>query len=144
MSDRTSIDLKNPFPSLDAIELATYEWQMWADGIGELGQRKLKAATVLISRIGGVGGTVALQLAAAGIGKLILAHAGEIKASDLNRQLLMSPRSNRSIQSGDRSSKTACAQPAIELGTPQREHKCRKCTNFDKRSRYRCRLCTIV
>lgn len=86
----TPIDMESDFPNLDVMELATYEWQMWADGIGELGQRKLKAATVLISRIGGVGGTVALQLAAAGIGKLILAHAGDIKPSDLNRQLLMS------------------------------------------------------
>ena len=74
---------------LDEAERAVYEWQMWADGIGEEGQRKLKAASVLISRIGGVGGTVAYQLAAAGVGKLLLAHAGRIKPSDLNRQLLM-------------------------------------------------------
>ena len=74
---------------LDEVERAVYEWQMWADGVGEAGQQKLKAASVLISRIGGVGGTVAYQLAAAGVGKLVLAHAGNIKPSDLNRQLLM-------------------------------------------------------
>jgi molybdopterin/thiamine biosynthesis adenylyltransferase len=39
--------------------------------------------------VGGLGGVVALQLAAAGIGKLILAHAGNVKPSDLNRQVLM-------------------------------------------------------
>lgn len=76
-------------PQLDESDRSIYEWQMWADGIGEMGQRKLKASSVLISRIGGVGGTVAYQLAAAGVGKLILAHAGDIKPSDLNRQLLM-------------------------------------------------------
>jgi molybdopterin/thiamine biosynthesis adenylyltransferase len=76
-------------PELDDSDRAIYEWQMWAEGIGELGQRKLKGASVLISRIGGVGGTVAYQLAAAGVGKLVLAHAGAIKPSDLNRQLLM-------------------------------------------------------
>lgn len=86
---RLAIDWEDNLPKLDEMERATYEWQMWAAGIGEIGQRKLKATSVLISRIGGVGGTVAYQLAAAGIGKLILAHAGEIKASDLNRQLLM-------------------------------------------------------
>ena len=32
---------------------------------------------------------MAYELAAAGIGRLILAHAGDVKASDLNRQLLM-------------------------------------------------------
>jgi molybdopterin/thiamine biosynthesis adenylyltransferase len=56
--------------------------------MGESGQRKLKAASVLISRVGGVGGTVALQLAAAGVGRLVLATGGVLKPSDLNRQLL--------------------------------------------------------
>jgi len=70
-------------------EKKTYEWQMWVPGLGEEGQRKLKGATVLISRCGGVGGAAAYQLAAAGIGRLVLAHAGALKPSDLNRQLLM-------------------------------------------------------
>ncbi len=69
-------------------ERALYEWQMWTPGIGEDGQRKLKGASVLISRVGGLGGLVALELAAAGVGKLILAHAGNLQPSDLNRQLL--------------------------------------------------------
>ncbi len=56
---------------------------------GEAGQQKLKGATVLISRAGGVGGLVAYQLAAAGVGRLIIAHAGNVRPSDLNRQLLM-------------------------------------------------------
>ena len=77
-------------PALDDMERSIYQWQMWAEGIGELGQRKLKGASVLISRVGGVGGTVAHQLAAAGIGRIVLAHAGPIRHSDLNRQLLMS------------------------------------------------------
>ena len=62
---------------------------MWTPDIGEDGQRKLKAASVLVSRIGGVGGSVAYYLAAAGVGKLVLAHAGNVKPGDLNRQLLM-------------------------------------------------------
>lgn len=70
-------------------ERARYEWQIWTPDIGEAGQQKLKAASVFVSRIGGVGGTVAYYLAAAGIGKLVLAHAGNVKPSDLNRQLLM-------------------------------------------------------
>lgn len=70
-------------------EKATYEWQMWVPDFGEAGQQKLKAASVMISRAGGVGGVVAYQLAAAGIGKLVIAHAGNVKHSDLNRQLLM-------------------------------------------------------
>ena len=76
-------------PALTEEEQARYEWQMWTPDIGEEGQARLKAASVLVSRIGGVGGTVAYYLAAAGIGKLVLAHAGNVKPSDLNRQLLM-------------------------------------------------------
>ena len=75
-------------PHLTDEERAIYEWQMWVPGVGEEGQRKLKAASVLISRVGGLGGLVALELAAAGVGKLVLAHAGELQPSDLNRQLL--------------------------------------------------------
>ncbi|HEY1052389.1 MAG TPA: HesA/MoeB/ThiF family protein [Prosthecobacter sp.] len=75
-------------PDLTASERALYEWQMWVPGVGEEGQKRLKAASVLISRVGGLGGVVALELAAAGVGKLVLAHAGDLKASDLNRQLL--------------------------------------------------------
>ncbi|MCA9193029.1 MAG: HesA/MoeB/ThiF family protein [Planctomycetales bacterium] len=70
-------------------ERAIYEWQLSVPGFGVVGQTKLKAATALVSRVGGVGGLVAYQLAAAGIGRLILAHAGNVKSSDLNRQLLM-------------------------------------------------------
>lgn len=76
-------------PELTTDEQRRYEWQMWVRGFGAAGQRRLRATTVFISRIGGVGGTVALQLAAAGIGRLILAHAGEVRLDDLNRQLLM-------------------------------------------------------
>lgn len=70
-------------------ERAVYEWQLDVPGFGESGQEKLKNASVLVSRCGGLGSVVAYELAAAGIGKLILAHAGNVKESDLNRQLLM-------------------------------------------------------
>lgn len=77
-----------PQPLTDE-ERAIWEWQMWVPGFGEEGQEKLKGASVLISRCGGLGGVVAYELAAAGVGKLIIAHAGNVKPSDLNRQLLM-------------------------------------------------------
>jgi len=75
-------------PTLTQEERAIYEWQMWVPGFGEEGQRKLKGASVLISRCGGLGGVVACELAAAGVGRLVLAHAGNLKPADLNRQLL--------------------------------------------------------
>ena len=76
-------------PLTDA-ERAVYEWQLWVQGFGEPGQELLKGSSVLVSRCGGVGGMVACELAAAGVGRLVLAHAGNLRPSDLNRQLLMS------------------------------------------------------
>ena len=76
-------------PELNEIEQEIYSWQTTVDGFGEDGQRRLKNASVMISRVGGLGGLVAYELAAAGIGRLILAHGGNLKPSDLNRQLLM-------------------------------------------------------
>jgi molybdopterin/thiamine biosynthesis adenylyltransferase len=70
-------------------ERAVYEWQMWVDDFREAGQEALKGSSVLVSRVGGLGSVVAYQLAAAGVGTLVLAHAGNVKLSDLNRQLLM-------------------------------------------------------
>ena len=75
--------------TLNELEEEIYSWQMDVTGFGLEGQQKLKQATVMISRCGGLGGVVAYELAAAGIGRLVLAHAGNIKPSDLNRQLLM-------------------------------------------------------
>ena len=68
---------------------AIYEWQLDVPGFGEAGQAKLRHSTALISRCGGLGGPLAFSLAAAGFGKLILAHAGDLRPDDLNRQILM-------------------------------------------------------
>lgn len=71
-------------------ELAIYEWQLDVPNFGKVGQEKLRNATALVSRVGGLGGPLAMQLATAGFGKIILVHEGNLKHSDLNRQMLMS------------------------------------------------------
>ncbi len=68
----------------------TYAWQLDVPGFGEAGQAMLRASTALISRVGGLGGPLALSLAAAGVGRIILAHGGPLREDDLNRQILMS------------------------------------------------------
>ena len=80
---------ENILPELTSLEQEIYSWQTTIVAFGETGQRRLRAASVMVSRIGGLGGLVAYELAAAGIGRLILAHAGNLRLSDLNRQLLM-------------------------------------------------------
>ena len=76
-------------PELTTDEVEAYGWQIPVGGFGELAQRRLKGASVLVSRVGGLGGMVAFELAAAGVGRLILAHGGNLRSDDLNRQLLM-------------------------------------------------------
>ncbi|CAN1211274.1 Protein HesA [Tumidithrix helvetica PCC 7403] len=77
------------FPTLSSIELERYRRQMMLPNFGEEAQKKLKSATVLVTGVGGLGGTAALYLAVAGIGKLILVRGGELRLDDMNRQVLM-------------------------------------------------------
>ncbi|MEI6727661.1 MAG: ThiF family adenylyltransferase, partial [Actinomycetes bacterium] len=72
--------------------LNVFQWlsSKGISGFGPHGQQRLKAARVLVSRAGGVGGAAATYLAAAGIGRLVIAHAGPLRLDDLNRQTLMS------------------------------------------------------
>lgn len=52
-------------------------------------QERLKDSTALIAGVGGLGGTAALYLVVAGIGKVVLAHYGQLTQSNMNRQILM-------------------------------------------------------
>jgi molybdopterin-synthase adenylyltransferase len=70
-------------------ELERFKRQLTLAGFTEDHQVKLKNSTALIAGVGGVGGTAALYLAIAGIGRLKLVHAGVLTSSNLNRQILM-------------------------------------------------------
>lgn len=70
-------------------ELERYRRQLMLDGLTIEHQQALKASTALIAGIGGLGGTAALYLAVAGIGKLVFAHHGNLTLSNMNRQILM-------------------------------------------------------
>lgn len=52
------------------------------------GQERLKNATALITRVGGMGGPASLMLTMAGVGRVIIAHGGKMISPDLNRQVL--------------------------------------------------------
>jgi molybdopterin/thiamine biosynthesis adenylyltransferase len=70
-------------------ELERYKRQLMLRGFTPDHQRRLKHASALVAGVGGLGGTAALYLAAAGIGRLVLAHSGNLTLSNLNRQVLM-------------------------------------------------------
>ncbi len=70
-------------------ERARYSRQIRLDSFGEAAQLKLKNSTALVSRVGGVGGTAAMNLVRAGIGRVILAHHGLVVPEYLNRMQLV-------------------------------------------------------
>jgi adenylyltransferase/sulfurtransferase len=72
--------------SLHERELSRYSRQILL--FGEVGQQRLKDATVFIAGAGGLGCPVALYLAAAGIGEIRIADRDEVELTNLNRQVL--------------------------------------------------------
>lgn len=55
--------------------------------IGEHGQEKLKAASVLVAGVGGLGSVSAQYLCRAGVGKLTIIDSQDVQVTDLNRQI---------------------------------------------------------
>ncbi|MBN3871230.1 MULTISPECIES: HesA/MoeB/ThiF family protein [unclassified Nostoc] len=75
--------------NLTPSQLERYHRQMMLPNFGEAAQKRLKSATVLVTGVGGLGGTSALYLAVAGVGRLILVRGGDLRLDDMNRQVLM-------------------------------------------------------
>ena len=69
-------------------EILRYSRHLLIPEVGLEGQKKLKAASVLIIGTGGLGSPVALYLAAAGIGRLGLVDFDVVDSSNLQRQVI--------------------------------------------------------
>ena len=68
-----------------------FDRQLVMAGFDQADQDRLADAHVLLAGVGGVGGATATYLAAAGVGRITIAHPGSLELPDLNRQTLMRP-----------------------------------------------------
>ncbi len=75
-------------PKLSHEEVMRYSRHQLVPEVGLAGQRKLKAASVLIVGTGGLGSPVALYLAAAGVGRIGLVDYDTVERTNLQRQVL--------------------------------------------------------
>lgn len=91
-----------------------YSRQLLLEEFGVEGQQKLQRASVLIIGLGGLGAPAALWLAAAGVGKLLLADDDTLHISNLQRQILY-----RSADCGQ--AKASLAQQQLQALNPQVE-----------------------
>jgi adenylyltransferase/sulfurtransferase len=75
-------------PPLTKDEQTRYARHLSIPGVGENGQRRLKASSVLMIGTGGLGSPAALYLAAAGVGRIGLVDDDRVDRSNLQRQIL--------------------------------------------------------
>lgn len=80
--------LVSPGPPLSPAETARYSRHLLIPGVGEDGQRRLRAARVLVVGAGGLGSPVLLYLAAAGVGTIGVVDDDVVDASNLQRQVV--------------------------------------------------------
>jgi adenylyltransferase/sulfurtransferase len=79
-------------PNLSNEEISRYSRHLILPEVGMAGQKKLKAASVLIIGAGGLGSPLAMYLAAAGVGRLGLVDFDVVDASNLQRQVIHNTR----------------------------------------------------
>lgn len=75
-------------PVLTQDERFRYARTMILPEVGEAGQRRLKAASVLLVGVGGLGSSVAMHLAAAGVGRIGIVDPETVDLSNLQRQII--------------------------------------------------------
>jgi molybdopterin/thiamine biosynthesis adenylyltransferase/rhodanese-related sulfurtransferase len=82
------VPLVSPGPPLTADQRQRYARQLSLPQIGDLGQRRLAAARVLMVGAGGLGSPVLTALAAAGVGTIGIVDSDTVEVSNLHRQTI--------------------------------------------------------
>ncbi len=88
VADKQTDSWRQNLPMLSNEEVARYSRHLIMPEVGMSGQRKLKAASVLMIGTGGLGAPLGMYLAAAGVGRLGLVDFDVVDASNLQRQII--------------------------------------------------------
>ena len=80
--------LVEPVDRLTPAETRRYARHPTLPGVGSEGQRRLRAASVLVVGAGGLGSPILLYLAAAGVGRIGIIDDDSVEESNLQRQVL--------------------------------------------------------
>lgn len=84
----TEAEVERELPALSNEEISRYSRHLIMPEVGMEGQRRLKAASVLMIGTGGLGAPVGMYLAAAGVGRLGIVDFDVVEASNLQRQII--------------------------------------------------------
>jgi molybdopterin/thiamine biosynthesis adenylyltransferase/rhodanese-related sulfurtransferase len=106
-----------PHAELSPDELQRYNRHLLLPDVGEEGQRRLKAARVLLVGAGGLGSPAALYLAAAGIGRLGIVDADVVEVSNLQRQVVHGTRDVGRAKVASARDRLVDLNPHVEIAT---------------------------
>jgi adenylyltransferase/sulfurtransferase len=81
-------EVAQALPELSNEEILRYSRHLIMPEVGMQGQRKLKAASVLMIGTGGLGAPVGMYLAAAGVGRIGIVDFDVVEESNLQRQII--------------------------------------------------------
>jgi sulfur-carrier protein adenylyltransferase/sulfurtransferase len=84
----TEEELTQTLPELSNEEILRYSRHLIMPEVGMQGQRRLKAASVLMIGTGGLGAPVGMYLAAAGVGRIGIVDFDVVEESNLQRQII--------------------------------------------------------
>jgi sulfur-carrier protein adenylyltransferase/sulfurtransferase len=104
-----------PTTYLDTEEKIRYTRHFNVPEIGEVGQKKLKEASVLIVGAGGLGSASSLYLTAAGIGKIGIVDSDVVDLSNLQRQIIHSMDSIGKSKVDSARNRLSGLNPSIEI-----------------------------
>jgi len=84
----SEVDIDPSLPSLSNEEISRYSRHLIMPEVGVDGQKRLKAASVLMVGTGGLGAPLGMYLAAAGVGRLGVVDFDVVEFSNLQRQII--------------------------------------------------------